>query len=253
MNMAKYLFRLFISFMLFICAMPSFIRAQTSVSGNVYDYDNKTFPIQDVVVRNLNSKELSRTKAAGQFTVPAKIGDLLEFSYVGYHTDTLFLIDLKPKTIFLPPNSKLLKEVEILSAKVNPSVLYRDPNAKETKRFGADGLRGKGNNDRAGGMLFNLGYGKMKREREKERMLEERDVYETEIRENFNQETITKLVKLQGQELIDFMAIYRPSEPLIKSERPFNYTYYIVQCYHRWLKLPADQRKVYPMPKLKAN
>lgn len=247
MNMSKSLF------LLFLCIAPFGVWAQTTVSGTVYDYDNKTFPIQDVIVRNLNSRELSRTKAAGQFTIPAKVGDLLEFSYVGYHTDTLFLIDLKPKTIFLPANSKTLIEVEILSAKVNPSVLYRDPNAKESKRFGADGLSGKGNNDRAGGMMFNLGYGKMKREREKERKLEERDVYETEIRENFNEETIVKLVKLQGQDLMDFMAIYRPSEALIKSERPFNYTYYIVKAYHSWLKLPAEQRKVYPMPKLKSN
>ncbi|AOM77932.1 hypothetical protein [Pedobacter steynii] len=245
--MAKYLFLLLISI------VPFFVRAQTSVSGTVYDYDNKTFPIQDVIVRNLNSREFSKTKAAGQFSIPAKVGDLLEFSYVGYHTDTLFLIDLKPKTIFLPGNSKTLNEVKIISAKVNPSVLYRDPDAKESKRFGSDGLRGKENNDKAGGMLFNLGYGKMKREREKERILEERDSYETEIRENFNEESIAKLVKLSGQDLKDFMSIYRPSVSLIKDERPFNYTYYIVKAYHSWLKLPSGQRKLSPMPRLKAN
>ncbi|MNV95455.1 hypothetical protein D3C71_1903480 [compost metagenome] len=93
----------------------------------------------------------------------------------------------------------------------------------------------------------------MKREREKERILEERDSYETEIRESFNEESIAKLVKLSGQDLKDFINIYRPSIALIKDERPFNYTYYIVKAYHSWLKLPSGQRKLSPMPRLKAN
>lgn len=245
--MVKYLF------LLFFGIAPFSLFAQSSVSGNVYDYDNKTFPIQDVVVRNLNSKQMVKTKAAGQFTLNAAIGDLLEFSYVGYHTDTLFLIDLKQKTIFLPVNAKNLKEVNIQSAKVNPSVLFRDPEAVGAKRINADGLRNKENNDRAGGMMFNLGYGKMQRDREKARVLDELSVYEDEIRANFNEETISKLVKLSGQDLKNFIVVYKPNVPLIKSERPFNYTYYIVKAYHGWLKLPASQRIAPPMPKLKAN
>lgn len=209
--------------------------------------------MQDVVVRNLSSNQSSKTKAAGQFSINAKVGELLEFSFTGYHTDTLFLIDLSPKTIYLPANSTNLKEVKIVSAKVNPSVFWKDPDARPSKRFSDDNLYGKGNNDRAGGIRMGFGYAKMQRDREKVQFLEERERYEEEIRNNFNEETISKLVKLRGQELKDFILFYKPTVPLIKSERPFNYTYYIVKGYHHWLKLPEEQKKVPPMPKLKAN
>lgn len=237
----------------FFLIMPFIIRAQTTISGTVYDYDNDKMPLQNVKVRNLNNQETVVTKASGAFTLPAKNGDLLEFSLSGYHVDTLFLIDLKPKLIRLPVDVKNLKEVAIVGAKMNSSIFSPDPNARAPKRVYGDGLEGKRNNDRAGGVKLNLGFGKMKRQSEKERMLEERDQYETEIRENFNERTIAELVKLQGQELKDFIFFYKPSVALVQSERPFNYTYYIVKTYHNWLKIPVGQRKPPPVPKLKRN
>jgi hypothetical protein len=240
-------------FLLLVFVAPFKLIAQNSVSGTVYDFENKDFPLQNVKVRNLSSNQLTLTKAAGQFSISARIGDLLEFSLMGYHTDTLFLINLGPKIIHLPGNSTTLKEVEIISAKINPSILSPDPLAKPYKRLAQDGLQGKGNNDRAGGLLFNLGYGKYKRQQEKIRVLEERDRYLAEINEVFTEAYVADLVKLKGQDLKDFMALYRPPEELVKSERPFNYAFYTVKAYHTWLKLPPEQRKPSPMPKLKAD
>ncbi|MBB2149594.1 hypothetical protein [Pedobacter gandavensis] len=241
--MVKYLFLFFVSI------APLGLWAQSSITGAVYDFDNKSFPMQDVLVRNLDNKKSIKTKAAGQFSLPAKVGDLIEFSHPGFHTDTLYLIDLKPKIIYLPVIANELKGVEIKGAKVNPDVLV-DGTGKPVKRIMTDGLEGKKNTDKAGGLIVNLGYGKMKREREKIRFLEERDAYETEIRNNFNEKTITELVKLDGQELKDFIVMFRPNVALVMSERPFNYKYYIAKAYNTWKKLPADQRKLPPMPKL---
>jgi len=238
-------------FLLF--AAPCTLLAQNSVSGTVYDFDNNTFPLQNVRVKNLSNNQLTLTKAAGQFTISARMGDLLEFSLMGYHTDTLYLINLLPKTIYLPGNSTALKEVEIVGAKINPSILSPDPQARPYKRFTPDGLQGKGNNDRAGGLLFNLGYGKYKRQQEKIRLLEERDRFQNEINTIFTEEYVSDLVKLKGQDLKDFMSLYRPPEELVKSERPFNYAMYTIKAYHTWLKLPPEQRKVSTMPVLKAN
>lgn len=240
-------------FLLLIVLVPFNILAQTTVSGTVYDYDNRTFPLQGVKVRNLNNSQTTQTKAAGQFTISAKMGDLVEFSSVGYHTDTLFVINLEPKIIFLPGNSTTLREVEIVSAKVNSSIMVRDPLVKSPTRLATDGLQGKGNNDRAGGLLFNLGYGKHKRQQEKIRVLEERDRYQAEINAIFTEEYVTGLVKLKGDDLRNFMSLYRPPEELVKSERPFNYSYYTVKSYHAWLKLTPEDRRISSMPRLKAN
>ena len=98
----------------------------------------------------------------------------MEFTLVGYHIDTLYLTDLKPKTIYLPANSKSLKEVEIVETKLSPYLDLSNPtNARESKRINPDQV--KGNNDKAGGLQFALGYGKYRREQEKIKRLEERD------------------------------------------------------------------------------
>lgn len=240
-------------FLFLIIIAPFKIMAQGSVSGNIYDYDNRTFPLQNVKVRNLSNNQVVMTKAAGQFALSAKVGDLVEFSSVGYHTDTLFLINLEPKIIFLPGNSTTLREVEIVSAKVNSSVLSPDPMARPYTRMATDGLQGKKNNDRAGGLLFNLGYGKYKRQQEKIRLLEERDLYQAEINAIFTEQYVSDLVKLTGADLKNFMSLYRPPEELVKSERPFNYSYYTVKSYHAWLKLTPEERRISSMPNLKAN
>lgn len=236
-----------------ILVLPFNLLAQSSVDGTVYDFENKAFPLQQVAVRNLTSKQIAVTKASGQFTISAKKGDILEFSLVGYHVDTLFLTDLKPKKIFLPANAKSLKEVAIVSTKLSPYLDFKNPEAKESKRISTDGLEGKSNNDRAGGLQFALGYGKYRREQAKIKVLEERDAYDTEIKENFNEQTVNELIKLKGQELKDFINMFRPSVALIKSERPFNYSYYIAQAHQKWLKLPASERITPPMQPLQRN
>jgi len=233
-----------------LVVLPFKMLAQENVSGTVFDFDNKTFPLQQVAVKNLTNKQIAVTKATGQFTIAANKGDLLEFTLVGYHVDTLYLTDLKNKTIYLPANAKSLKEVEIVETKLSPYLDLKNPNAQESKRISTDGTEGKSNTDRAGGLKFALGYGKYKREQEKIQKLEERDAYETEILTHFNEQTVHALVKLTGQELKDFINMYRPSVALIKSERPFNYSYYIAQAYQKWLKLAPHQRKAPPMQDL---
>jgi hypothetical protein len=236
-----------------IVALPLKMLAQGNVSGTVYDFENKTFPLQQVAVKNLTNQQLTVTKAGGQFTIPAKKGDLLQFTLVGYHVDTLYLTDLKPKTIYLPANSKTLKEVAIVETKLSPYLDFDNPNAKESRRISTDGIEGKSNTDRAGGLNFALGYGKYRREQAKIKMLEERDSYETEINRNFNEQTVHDLIKLKGQELKDFINMFKPSVALIKSERPFNYPYYIAQAHQKWLKLPLHERRTPPMQSLKRN
>ena len=83
--------------------------------------------------------------------------------------------------------------------------------------------------------------------------LEETSSYETEINQYFNEEHVGALIKLQGQELKDFIALYRPSVARVKSEDPFNYDFYIAQAYQTWLKLPPEGRKLPPVPTLKKN
>ncbi|WP_442590135.1 hypothetical protein ACSBL2_02640 [Pedobacter sp. AW31-3R] len=246
MNMLKRLL------MALLFAMPVHIYAQTGVSGGVFDYENKNFPLQKVTVRNLNNKKIVLTGAAGQFTIQANKGDLLELSLPGYHTDTLYLTDLQSKTIYLPVSSTDLKEVKIRSAKLSRDLNLKNPtNAQEFKRV--SGIRPTQNVGRAGGVGIAFGGGKAKREKAKEKALEVKDFYESEINKYFSEEHVNDLIKLEGQDLKDFINMYKPSVALVKGDELFNYDFYIAEAYQKWLKLSPAQRKGAPMPKLNKN
>jgi hypothetical protein len=239
---------------LLILVAPFRLLAQKTVTGTVYDYENRSIPLPNVSVRNLTTRTVVSTKATGSFNISAKIGDILEISLNGYHTDSLYLVDLQSKTIYLPTSSTALNQVNIEATKVSRYLnVAPDPNAKAATRVTTDGLEGKKNTDRAGGISLAFGSGKARREQEKVRVLEARDGIETDIRNNFNDSTVHELTKLKGQELKDFVAMYRPTAARIRSDSPFNYSLYIAQAYQTWLKLPVAQRKLPPVPKLNRN
>lgn len=246
LKMSKRIILLFLMLSVF-----SQLKAQKTISGNVFDFENKIFPLEKVSVRNLKNKAFAITSDKGRFTIEANPGDILEFTQIGYYTDTVLLINLLSKTVFMVPRRNDIDGVDINGVKLSPYLDWKDPNAETSKKVSTDGLRHKGNNDRAGGISLALGYGKYRREQEKADALEEQEYYETEIRENFNEKKIFQILKVSGQDAKDFMGMFRPTVNQVKLQRPFNYSYYIVTAYSTWLKLPEDQRRLPPLPKLK--
>ncbi|MCX2576224.1 peptidase associated/transthyretin-like domain-containing protein [Pedobacter sandarakinus] len=239
----------------FLFAFPIAVSAQTVTTGTVFDYSKKTLTLPGVSVRNLNNKKVTSTSKEGKYTIPAKVGDLIEFSAVGYHTDTLYLINLLNRSIYLPVKSTSLADVDVRGVRMNSQITdAKDPLAEKYTLLNTGGnLNRKRMTDKVGGLNLNLGYGKYKRQQRKEAALEERDLYLAEIDGNFSEKAVNDLTKLQGEELKNFMVIYRPSVEQVKAERPFRYSYYISKAYVAWQKLTPQQQKLQDLPKLKLN
>lgn len=234
---------------LLISALPWTAFAQSGISGGVFDQENKNMPLQKVRVRNLTKEVITETGAAGQFNIRADKGDLLEFYLAGYHTDTLYLTSLQSKTIYLPPFSNDLRQVDVKSARISKDLDLKNVGQGEAfKRI--SGIAPKQNIGRAGGIGLAFGSGKIKRDKIKAAALEERSYFEAEINHYFNEEFIGEMLNLKGQELLDFINYYRPVVAKVKAEQPFNYEYYIAQAYQSWMRLPPEQRKSPPMQKL---
>ncbi|WP_412466163.1 carboxypeptidase-like regulatory domain-containing protein [Pedobacter sp. KLB.chiD] len=238
-----------------LLASPLGIFAQTVTTGTVFDFSKKNLSLPGVSIRNLNSKKSTSTNKDGKYTISASIGDLLEFSAIGYHTDTLYLTNLLNRTIYLPAKTNSLKDVDITAVRMNSQITdAKDPLAEKYTLLSTGGnLNRKRMTDKVGGLSLNLGYGKYKRQQRKEADLEEREMYQEEIDENFTPRAITELTKLEGEELKNFMIIYRPSIEAVKGERPFRYAFYISRAFAAWNKLTPQQRKLQDLPKLKAN
>ena len=76
---------------------------ETVLSGFVLDLVSDA-PMSFVQVTNLNSGFKVETEREGQFSIPADPNDLLQFSYPGYRTDTLVVIEFDLKRVYLTPD-----------------------------------------------------------------------------------------------------------------------------------------------------
>lgn len=234
--------------MLFI--LPLKLLAQEDMlTGNIFDNDNRTIPLQGATIKNLRSKTVSIADKSGHFSVGAKKGDLVTFGMVGFETDTLYVINLFPINIYLLSSVNYLKAVDIGGAKISPYLddLGNPDNKPPTKQLDMDKNRG--------GLRLNLGYGKWRKNQAKVQALEDEQIIVEEINAKFNEKYVRETLKFQGtkQELKNFMDMYRPTVDQVKSKRPFNYEYHIASSYQTWSNLPPNQRKLTPLSKTKVD
>jgi hypothetical protein len=236
--------KLYLSVLLLLPIL-SWAQNTTYMTGNVFDNEQRSVALQGVAVRNINTKAVVVTDKDGHFAIPAKTGDLLSYALMGYETDTVYLVNLFPKNIYLRTSVNNLSPVNITTAKISPYLDTKDPNATPARQVDAAKERG--------GLRLNLGFGKYRRQQAKEAELEEAADINEEISKNFNKQVIQKLVNYNEKDLDDYIGLYRPTVAQIKAETPFNYTYYIATTFHEWQKLPPEARKLPPLPKLKAK
>ncbi|MGY4538467.1 uncharacterized protein YfeS [Mucilaginibacter sp. UYNi724] len=81
--------------------------AQTAVKGRVLE--NKTrIGLAGVRVDNLNNKKTTLTNNTGDFSISAKMGDLLVFKAFAYQVDSLILTKVNDQEIFMEPVTNAL-------------------------------------------------------------------------------------------------------------------------------------------------
>ncbi|MDQ8006034.1 MAG: hypothetical protein REI64_14625 [Pedobacter sp.] len=229
-------------FLLLPCAAMA---QETYVTGNVFDNEQRGTALQGVSVRNLTSKAVVLTDKDGRYAIQAKKGDLISYASMGYQTDTVYLVNLFPKNIYLRLAVNTLNTVDVTTVKISPYLDTKDPDAVAAKRVDASKEKG--------GLRLNLGYGKWRKQQAKERELEEAADINEEISKNFNKTVIQKLVNYKEKDLDDYIGLYRPTVEQVKADTPFDYTYYIATTFNEWKKLPADARKLPALPKLKGK
>ncbi len=232
-------------FLLIILLIPVVVSAQGVLTGNIFDNTNRSVLLEGTTVKNLSSKAITLTDKEGHFAISAKVGDLVSFGLVGYQIDTVYLTNLFPRNVYLRVLVNSLNTVNITGVKLSPFLDLKDPSAMPSRQVDYSKERG--------GLRLNLGYNRFKRQQQKVQELEEYDDYNEEISKNFSVEFVKKLLKIDGEDLKNFMEMYRPTVNLVRAERPFNYELYTAQSYSTWMKLPAGQRKLPSLLKPKGN
>ncbi|HTK20862.1 MAG TPA: carboxypeptidase-like regulatory domain-containing protein [Mucilaginibacter sp.] len=221
-----------LAFALFISTT---LHAQIYIRGNVVDASSGA-KLSDVFVRDITTKQITLTDKSGKFEIKSEPGHTLIFSSPSYIPDTLYIIDLTQKHIELKTKTISLKEVNITAQRLafDPHKEYPDVYEKS----------------KVYPLSPSTWFGKEARDARRLKRYFVREEQERKVDQVFNRVYVGSIVPLKGQELEDFMQLYRPSYAFITSNNSESLAVYINDSYKKFMTLPPDKRH---LQKLEAN
>src|SRR5690606_711637 len=86
--------------------------AQNQVHGRVLGANNQ--PLSNVTINILETEQITQTDQQGNFKINASVGDVLQFSYLGYQAQKITIKDLNQLTITLLESQEGLDEVVVV-------------------------------------------------------------------------------------------------------------------------------------------
>lgn len=209
------------------------LQAQNVLKGTVYE-GSASHKLSNVFVRDVNSKEIALTDNSGNFSIRTVVNHTLIFSSPGYLSDTLFVVDLTPKRVELSFKGIALREVNVTAnSTFNPREEY--PSVYEKSKFALSPSR-----------IF----GKEAKDARRLKHYFERETDERQIDSIFNAAYVSSVVPLKGQDLENFMSMYRPTLDFLKKTPRASLTLYVNDSYKKFMALPPEKRS---LQKLSAN
>ncbi|OYD41751.1 peptidase associated/transthyretin-like domain-containing protein [Sphingobacterium cellulitidis] len=215
------------------------------VSGLVLEKGTST-RISDANVVNQRTKQTVRTNSYGVFNIEVNVGDTLSVSKVGYgpiktRINTLedILLDLQAgnriETVVVTRSTKEMEMKEMLEDYESKGVYNGGQN-----KFGTY-------ISSPATALYNL-FGKEAKNAKRFEKFMNQELEETKVDRIFNKTIVSKITKLEGEELQSFMDIYRPSYATAERWGQYDLMNYINSSYKTWNAQgrPKSQR----LPKL---
>ncbi|MCC8409528.1 carboxypeptidase-like regulatory domain-containing protein [Mucilaginibacter sp. UR6-1] len=198
------------------------------LKGTVYEGSGST-RIPDVFVHDLTNKQMTLTDKNGNFEISAASGHLVVFSAPTYAPDTVYVTDMANKKIRLNPQGIRLSTVNISGTRkaFDPQAEYPEvyEKSKVYPLSPSSWFSREGRNARRLKKYF------------------KREVQEREIDQAFNARTVTSVIPLKGEDLENFMTLYRPKYDDIKSGDQQSLTVYINDAYKKYQALPPEKRR----------
>jgi hypothetical protein len=190
--------------------------AQTFLTWKVRKKESTDILIS-VSIQNFTQRKHDLSDEGGNYRIPAKEGDLLIFSHVGYVTDTVMVT-----STMLAGDCPIYMETRVMalpSFQVGSLSNYQlDTTARREEYrwvYEHETVQRMEKNRKGDGVgvsldLFrNASKGDQDREKLKKRLLREEEEHYVDYR--YNREYISRLTRLKGDDLQKFMEQYRPS------------------------------------------
>ena len=210
-----------------ILFVGNYLHAQSLIKGNVVEAGSNT-KLSDVFVRDITNKQIALTDKSGKFEIKSETGHILIFSSPGFTDDTLYVVDLSQKHVELKTKTIALQEVNISAQRLafDPHKEYPDVYQKS----------------KVYPLSPSSWFGKEARDARRLKRYFAHEEQERRVDQVFNRVYVGSIVPLKGQELEDFMQLYRPSYAFITGNNSESLAVYINDSYKKFLALPPDKR-----------
>jgi hypothetical protein len=215
---------LLLSALLFLACTAN---AQTVVKGTVFELGKST-KVSDVFVRDNQNRQMTLTDSKGNFSIRTETGHTLVFSAPGYVSDTLYVTDFTNKKIELVTQTIALRQVNI-SAKREAFDAHKEYPEVYTRA-----------------KVYPLSptswFSKEAKDARRLKKYFKHEEEERHVDEVFTMNYVQSIIPLRGQELENFMTLYRPSYAFIKNNNGPSLAVYINDSYKKYMALPAEKR-----------
>ncbi|WPU99975.1 carboxypeptidase-like regulatory domain-containing protein [Mucilaginibacter sp. cycad4] len=203
------------------------VNAQTVVKGTVFEL-GKNNKMGNVFVRDNQNRQMTITDSKGNFSIRTETGHTLIFSSPGYVSDTLYVTDFTNKKIELVAQTIALRQVNI-SAKRETFDAHKEYPEVYTR-------------SKVYPLSPTSWFSKEAKDARRLKKYFKHEEEERHVDEVFTMNYVQSIIPLRGQELENFMTLYRPSYAFIKSNNGPSLAVYINDSYKKYLALPADKR-----------
>lgn len=215
-----------------ICFIAGSAAAQGPLKGTVYESGTNN-KLSNVFIKDKNNKQLTLTDKQGNFQIKTETGHLLIFDSPGYISDTLYVVDLRPKKIELTAKTIALRQVNITASRqaFDPRKEYPEVYTKSKVYV----------------MSPSTWFGKEGRDARRLKRYFVREAQERHIDEVFSSAYVGSIVPLKGKDLEDFTTMYRPSYTFLRDNSRESLAVYINDSYKKFITIPPGKRS---LPKL---
>ncbi|MFA6085337.1 hypothetical protein [Mucilaginibacter sp.] len=229
------MFKWVLLFSLFFVAGTAFGQ---KLKGRVFESQTRIV-LADILVENLTNKQSLLTDAKGRFSITAKVGDMIRFKSFAYEADTLVIINMREKEVFMEPKKNQLSQVNIKTTETSNFNTYYDPLYHgQTAVYHRDK---RGYYD--GGIILRFWYWK-KDEHKKAKLNQKLKDFDTmdKIALIFTPKNLSKYIPLTGADMDNFIGLYTPGVKEY-TRNNFELAAYLNDCYKKYQALPLDKRK----------
>lgn len=222
---------------LIFCLAVNYSRAQGILQGRVYE-DKTKIGLSDVFIENITNKKSAFTDQKGRFSIPAKTGDVLTFKGVAYRNDTVLVTGMQNLEVFMEAKTNQLAQVNVTTTEIKKFSTYDKDFHGQTVVYHRDR---KGYLD--GGITIRMHWWK-KDEHKKAKLAKRLKDFDTmdEIAAVFSEKNLTKYVPLTGQDMENFISLYRPDVKTY-TQSNFDLIAYLNKCYQKYKGLSPKERQ----------